>query len=503
MTPRVARLASIAFMTLACAAAACGRVSTAEPTLAASLVPATSTAASLPTDTVPAPTAAPTGEDVLHYHLRLEYSTTSDWSTLELLTPEHVLTMRLVGKLGDPVNASAGSAMIALNQPLAASKAGDRVGLTVDYALDPESVGSSLRFRVRKGDINSSAVRLSLITQGEATLIKEVNHKGVVANSHGENALEFDITLAQLGGIAPEESAASLGGYPHLLWAFYYPWYARSDWSSAQLADRPPEPYDSASRATIERHVRQAKQAGIDGFISSWWGPGSDTDRNLTTLLDVAQDEGFLISIYFETLADGGARPASEMVRWLSYAIDTYGDHPAFSRIDGKPVVVLWATGAAPLDEWRDVLVQVRATGRDAFFLGMGYDLSNLAVFDGLHEYGVFTYKNLEQVVADTGRSTRYYSLLDEGGVPKLWAATVQPGYDDRLIPGREGLVQERDDGAYYRRTWEAALASAPDWIFITTWNEWWETTHIEPSRAFGELYLDLTREYAAKWKSE
>jgi len=69
------------------------------------------------------------------------------------------------------------------------------------------------------------------------------------------------------------------------------------------------------------------------------------------------------------------------------------------------------------------------------------------------------------------------------------------------LIPGREGLVQDRLDGAYYRRTWEAALASDPDWILITTWNEWWETTHIEPSQAFGALYLELTREYAARWK--
>lgn len=90
-----------------------------------------------------------------------------------------------------------------------------------------------------------------------------------------------------------------------------------------------------------------------------------------------------------------------------------------------------------------------------------------------------------------TGRGVRNYSLL--GGTSKLWVATVQPGYDERRIPGRPGRVQDRQGGDVCRRTWEAALASEPDWIFITHWNEWWEHTHIEPSQAFGDLSLDLT----------
>ena len=47
----------------------------------------------------------------------------------------------------------------------------------------------------------------------------------------------------------------------------------------------------------------------------------------------------------------------------------------------------------------------------------------------------------------------------------------------------------------------EAALQSDPDWIFITTWNEWWEHTHIEPSEQFGDQYLQITREFADRWK--
>ena len=56
-----------------------------------------------------------------------------------------------------------------------------------------------------------------------------------------------------------------------------------------------------------------------------------------------------------------------------------------------------------------------------------------------------------------------------------------------------------RSDGAFYRSTWEAALASDPDWVFITMWNEWWEHTHIEPSEKFGDQYLRITEEYSNK----
>jgi hypothetical protein len=57
-----------------------------------------------------------------------------------------------------------------------------------------------------------------------------------------------------------------------------------------------------------------------------------------------------------------------------------------------------------------------------------------------------------------------------------------------------------RRAGATYRTSWEAALASQPDWITISTFNEWYEGGMIEPSVSFGDLYLRLTRQYARAW---
>jgi hypothetical protein len=484
--------------------AACGPASPAAPT-PGTLAPAVSpTSPPASPSTGPSPSAKPLASPpVGFYHLRLEFSTTSDWSTLQLLHPESVLAIRLVETSGGPTALEAGLAQLSLNQPLAAAEAVERVGMTVDYALDAAAAGQTLDFRLEKGALNGSVIRLSLVEGDQETLIEEVRHRIVVPGNPGRNPLEICFSLRSLQPVAASVVVQDRVETPRLLWAFYYPWYASGDWSSPMLSDHPLVPYDSADEGTILRHIEQAQEAGIDGFISSWWGPGSDTDQALGTLLDLAAERGFWVTIYFETLTEEGGRDSREILAWLSYAIETYRDHPAFLRVDGKPLIVLWASATVPLDSWDEILGLLRQRGLDAVYLGMGYSVANLEVFDGLHEYGVFTIPDLAQVEASTGRAVHAYSLLAPGDMPKIWAATVQPGYDDRLIPGREGLLQERNQGQFYRDTFEAAIASDPDWIFITSWNEWWEHTHIEPSEHNGELYLDITREYARQWKGE
>ncbi len=170
-------------------------------------------------------------------------------------------------------------------------------------------------------------------------------------------------------------------------------------------------------------------------------------------------------------------------------------------KLNGKPLLVIWASDTVPLATWENIFAGLRSQGLDAAYLAMSYDPASLRVFDGLHQYGIFTIPDLAQTFASTGRATRYYSLLSDTPTQRIWAATVQAGYDERLIPGRAGLVQAREDGAFYRSTFEAALESDPDWIFITTWNEWWEHTHIEPSELHGDQYLQITREFALRWK--
>jgi hypothetical protein len=451
---------------------------------------------------IPSTTGLPPGS-LAFYRLQIDFATTSDWSTLEPLNPEHILAVRAVSTDPPLAEAHASLQTLALNQPIADARAGQTIHLKVDYALDLQALVQPLRFRLQKGDLKDSEVTVSLFSDSQVTPLKTIQHRGVT--NSGTNPLAFSVDLSPLKAVEPQVAQVKPLDVPKMVWAFYYPWYTSIDWSSNVLQDWPETRYASADPAAIARQVEQAQSAGIDGFISSWWGPGSDTDRNLRALLEIAQLSDFKVSIYFETLAGENEGPLDEdtIETWLAEAIRSYGDHPAFMQVDGKPLIVIWASDAVPLDAWERIFTKLNDQGLPAVYLAMGYRSDNLDVFDGVHDYGIFTIPDLAQTYLSTERAVRYYSLLSDNPAPKLWVATVMPGYDDTLQPSRQGLVQERQNGDYYRATWDAALQSDPDWIFITSWNEWYEHTHIEPSVSFGDQYLQITREYADRWNGE
>ena len=44
--------------------------------------------------------------------------------------------------------------------------------------------------------------------------------------------------------------------------------------------------YDSADPAIIDQEMALAKGAGIEAFVSSWWGRGHHTDTALAAIMD-------------------------------------------------------------------------------------------------------------------------------------------------------------------------------------------------------------------------
>jgi hypothetical protein len=259
----------------------------------------------------------------------------------------------------------------------------------------------------------------------------------------------------------------------------------------------------------ITRHVKWARQHGIHGFISSWWGSGNYRDANFAKLLTAAEaaslTEGtdFKATIYFETLGER-FQTVQDVINQLEYVLDSYSDHPNFLRYRGKPVIFLYAVGSivrnhgqAPLQAWKAILDQIRADGYDAVWIGHTFDPSYLEVFDGLHAYGFYAPDMLEVYSSISGQVRSYQFLQDPTAERKIWAPAVMPGYDDARL-GRPGSWHlDRADGDTYGFTFQAAIQSQADWIVITSFNEWWEHTHIEPSDNHGFTYLELTREWS------
>ena len=58
-----------------------------------------------------------------------------------------------------------------------------------------------------------------------------------------------------------------------------------------------------------------------------------------------------------------------------------------------------------------------------------------------------------------------------------------------------------RDGARLYDLMWSTVLETAADWVIITTWNEWFEHTAIEPGEKDGTLMLDRTRFWTAEFK--
>jgi hypothetical protein len=284
-----------------------------------------------------------------------------------------------------------------------------------------------------------------------------------------------------------------------LVLAFYYAWYDQKTWTSGKVPDVPLAPYASANREAMARQIDQAKGAGIDAFVLNWWGKGNQTEKNLKALLDVAAQKGFRVAVVFDINSPfmGGTGSYADN---LSHLHTVHASHPAYLRYGGRPVIFFYNVSRLPVATWKNLRDQVDP-GRNAIWIAEGTDLKYQAVFDGHHLYSI-TWPNRispANTLSKWGDQVRRYNR--EHSTSKLWIATVMPGYDDRKARPGSGFARSRDGGDYYRQCWQAAIDSKPHWVIINSFNEWPEGTYIEPSQAYGNLYLDLTRDWAARFR--
>jgi glycoprotein endo-alpha-1,2-mannosidase len=296
--------------------------------------------------------------------------------------------------------------------------------------------------------------------------------------------------------------------------AFYYGWYGTRKGSgqwrhwnapgappTAPSVDRPVlGKYDSHDPAVIAKHANWLRQAGITGIVSSWWGVDTFEDKSLALLLDPMRARGIKVAAYVETNKDGRAGA----IRSLVYLIQRYANHPAWLRVEGRPVLFVYggAIKALPAPEWAAAADAVAAMGlpkpvligdinaRDGFFD------QRAPAFEGLHTYVMAPYvagMTLSQI--DTYTDTNYPKWKARVG-SRIYCATVIPGFDDRQVRGRplpRPTVARRGTGTF-DALWRAAIKTDAEWVLITSFNEWHEASDIEPSEEYGDLFLTRNR---------
>lgn len=301
---------------------------------------------------------------------------------------------------------------------------------------------------------------------------------------------------------APLQAApAAQSSSDPLVFAFYYTWFDQSTWSYDRLSDLPAEPYTSSDRGVMGRHIEQAQRAGIDALLVAWYGPGegNQTEPNLSALLDEAAARGFRIGVLFETNSPF-MHGTGDVAAALQHLQSVHAAHPAFLRVDGRPVVFFWRPTIYGVDAWQAIRSQADP-GHSQLWISEGVDTSYLAVFDGHHLYSNTWNPPADLHATNQKFATRVEQARQTYGVYKFWVATVMPGYDDVRIRGGGGFSRDREGGNYYAQSWQAAIASRPNWIVVNSYNEWPEGSYIEPSAAFGDHYLGLTASYSAQYK--
>lgn len=306
--------------------------------------------------------------------------------------------------------------------------------------------------------------------------------------------ITFIIFVLIIFQFSPLNRAAKAYSPPVL--AFYYAWFDDNTWVSGQSAGNPAPAYRSTDPATIERHVTQASNAGINAFVQSWYGPqeeNNQTETNFRLLLDTAARYQFQAAVDVEVRGPFFPDQASVQSALVSL-LATHINHPAYLRFNGQPVIFFWRQQRFSVDQWRAIR-QAVDPDHNTLWIAEGVDLAYLDVFDGHHLYSIAWSGN---PTAELNKwPPRIERVETQLGANRLWVATAMPGYNDLNLNRGNSFARDREGGEFYRRTWAAAINSQPDMLIITSFNEWLEGTQIEPGEGYGDFYLNLTRELA------
>ena len=422
--------------------------------------------------------------------LRVELSTDSDWTTLHLADVDVRVRRTVSMTAGDRLWDQGDGWTVARDGPSDVQAVFDVV-----VAFQP---GVPLRIVVAKGRAGTATVRIR--PRAGAAAIAEVV---LPPDDPSGNQIEQTVDLAT--AVAP--LAVDPIDPRNLTLAFYYPWFRSGAASDRRISpDKPAAPYGTDDATAVRSMVTDAEGAGIDGFIVSWGHDGVTQHAGALRLLAQEADQRpdfhvtplaelrtFTRSTLLGTQPDPAA--AADAVR----AFLAISGPMSVLRVGDRPVVVVFGMWGYDASDWQ--LFHDRLADLDPFVIGDRID-PGLPV-DGYYLYDPNAYSadELGPVYDQAVDRTRLDAVVDPDGHQRLWAATVSPGLDTRqaLLLGR---YRDRADGRRYDQTWDVALSRDPEWVFVTSWNEWYEQTQISPGSTTGRQALDQTAEWDARFST-
>ncbi len=275
--------------------------------------------------------------------------------------------------------------------------------------------------------------------------------------------------------------------------------------------------YSSNDSSTICKHMEMIKNAGIGVLVLSWWGKGRFEDKSVMKYLDIAENYDLKIAFHIEPFY----KSIEEFKEQLEYLESNYLGHSSVFRIDGKPFYYVYDSYKIKLEEWKKLLkvdgeMSIRKTNLDGIFIGLWVEENEEQFFLESGFDGFYTYFASEGFVYGSTISNWREMAQFAKANKLLFIPCAGPGYLDKKIrPWNVANSKNRAAGKYYERMFHAAVTSKPDFIGITSFNEWHEGSQIEPAvpkkidgyeySDYGkdvspDFYLKQTRQLIDEW---
>lgn len=332
-----------------------------------------------------------------------------------------------------------------------------------------------------------------------------------------------------------------------LVGSYYYPWYTIKRWNNDHnVTDKPYlGPYDNSNISVINQHVDWAKQAGIDYFIYAWLGTNKEEHDYETKITDnfIRQTSKInykIMPLYETPLALNqspnkidfdqkylpGITVGDQFINdMLAFSNQAYNaEH--FLRIDNCPRVAIylarnmlnqatyfnklkkalsnrnqcldftadvsfWSSSDKPLARSKQSSEDQWAWLANNFSAVFGYNM---------YSHDINVYKIKEDLAFDeiflrakSVNQEKWEQRSHDVGLKYHYS--IQPGYDDRLLRGNDRPAAPPSE-KFLLEDWERidASLSKDDHILITSFNEWYEGTALEPSKKNGSSLISANR---------
>jgi hypothetical protein len=260
-------------------------------------------------------------------------------------------------------------------------------------------------------------------------------------------------------------------------------------------------PYHSADREVIRWQLRCVKAAGFDAvhimnFPSHPDGQTFSREAIFKTVLDIAGEENVPI-IFYDEVQHSSARAGTRevMSQRATDILTRHGTHPAWYRLDGKPVYSFqyWKRFMPP-DDLRQMMRDVNeAVPGGVHFLVNGGVTPELRAIPEIGSLVATSSGNLNRSWRnrtpewDWGQTGERLAAVrknrNDGGPQKPAGLWLYPGIDTSAQrTGRGKWLSRGDNQATLQKVLLRYMAEKPDFLILSSWNDWNENNAIEPS---------------------